>query len=186
MIYIQSISDLDIKLINNILKIDALVYPEHLQGSFDEVHARFNANREMFVLLYDESEIIGYICFFPIVDTLYESILSEDKMFDSDIPSEMIQAYEPHKTYKLYVISAVIHPDYQGKGLSRLLVDGFHKFLLDKNKKGINFSSALATSVTSEGEALCRKLGFTEKKRLSSGYAVHELDINNLLRRKNL
>ena len=185
MIYTQSINDLDVKLINDILKIDELVYPEHLQGSFDEVYGRFKANREMFVLLYDACDIIGYICFFPIKETLYESILSEDRIFDSDIPGDMIEAYEPNKTHRMYFISAVIHPDYQGRGLSKLLVDRLQQFLIEKSEQKIKFSTALATSITPGGEVLCRKLGFKKIKRLQSGYTVHELNINDLLRRIN-
>jgi len=184
MIYTQSVGDLDVKLIENILEIDALVYPKHLQGTFNEVFDRFKANREIFVLLYDEGEVIGYLCFFPIKESLYNSIISEDRIFDSDIESDMIEAYEAGKTYRLYFISAALHPSYQGKGLSKLLVDGLRKFLAEKINEGIKFSTALATSVSPEGEALCKKLGFVEKKRLQSGYAVHELNIADLLRRK--
>jgi len=178
---------MDAKLISSILEIDALVYPDHLRGTFDEVYGRFKANRDMFVLLLDAEDIIGYICFFPVKDALYDSILNEDRIFDSDISSDMIEAYVPNKTHKLYFISAVIHPSYQGRGLSNLLVDGLCQFLVGKSKEGISFSTALATSVTPEGEFLCKRLGFTEIKRLPgpSGYAVHELDISDLLRRIN-
>ncbi|MCL2170147.1 MAG: GNAT family N-acetyltransferase [Defluviitaleaceae bacterium] len=186
MIYTQSVSDLDKKLIDDILKIDSLVYPEHLQGTFDEVHGRFKVNREMFVLLYDQSQLIGYLCFFPIKEALYERIINEDMVFDSDIEGEMVEAYETGKTYKLYFLSVAIHPDYHGKGLSKLLVDGTCKFLEQKIKEGINFCTALITSVSPEGEALAKKLEFIEVKRLSCGYTVHEININELLRRKNI
>jgi hypothetical protein len=112
MIYTQCINDLDIRLINEILEIDALVYPKHLQGTFEEVYGRFCANRDIFILLYDDKKLIGYLCLFTIKDSLYEQILSGNKLFDSDIPGEMLEQYKPHNVYKLYLISAAIHPEY--------------------------------------------------------------------------
>jgi len=179
MISTKYIEDIDIDIIKAILEIDSIVYPEHLQGTFDEVYGRFKANRDTLILLFDEYRVIGYFCMFPIKDKLYNEILNSDRFYDSDIPSESIVRYEPHNTYKLYAISTVIHPDYQGKGLSKLLVNGFYAYMMNKKKNNIFFSSILTTAVTNGGDYLSRKLGFEKKKTLNDGYVLYELLIDD-------
>jgi len=179
MIYLKSVEDLDISLISDILEIDSAVYPEHLQGTFDELYDRFKANRDMFILLYDDTRLVGYFCLFPIRNELYEEISNSDRLYDSDISGDQLEQYKPGNTYKLYAISTAIHPDYQGKGLSKHLINGFYKYLLDKKKRSIHISSVLATAVTNGGDSILRKLGFTHKKALSSGYSLYELSVDN-------
>ena len=108
---IRNVDDkLDRDFINAILEIDASVYPLNLQGTFDEVYGRFKANRDSYVLLYCDDKLTGYFCFFPIKKILYDEIVNHDKLYDSDIPGEMLEQYEAFKTYKLFVISTAILP----------------------------------------------------------------------------
>jgi len=176
MIDVRYIDDeLDMDFINAILEIDASVYPINLQGTFDEVYGRFKANRDTYILLYFNNKLIGYLCFFPIKSILYDEIVNEDKIFDSDIPGELLEQYEAFNTYKLYVISTAIKPEYQKKGLSKYLIKGFFNFILDKKRNNIMFSSALSTSVTPEGKTMLDKMGFNKIKTISDKYSLHEL-----------
>ncbi len=179
MISVQYSNDLDKKFINEILEIDASVYPEHLQGTFEEVYGRFCANRDMFVLLYDDNRLIGYLCLFPLKDSLFEEISNGDKLFDSDIPGDMLLQYKPNNVYKLYLISMVIIPEYQNKGLSKNLIKGFYNFILEKKKNNILFSKILSSAVTNEGKQMLERMGFKEKKKLPGGYSLCELIIND-------
>jgi GNAT superfamily N-acetyltransferase len=179
MIYTQYINDLDIRLINELLEIDLLVYPKHLQGTFEEVYGRFCANRDIFILLYDDKKLIGYLCLFPIKDSLYEQILNGNKLFDSDIPGEMLEQYKPYNVYKLYLLSAAIHPKYQKNGLSNQLIKGFYRYILEKKEKNVTFSSALSSAVTNEGKQMLERMGFIEKKKLHGGFSLNELTIND-------
>ena len=168
----------DIKLIDDILEIDSKVYPKQLQGTFEEIYDRFKVNLNMFILLYDGIKLIGYLCLFPIKYELYENIINDDKLFDSNISGELLEEYKPFNTYKTYLISAVIVPEYQGKGLSKYLINGFYQFLLNKKKKNILFSSALSTAVTTDGEKMLKKMNFVRKKTISNDYILYELLIN--------
>jgi GNAT superfamily N-acetyltransferase len=151
------------------------VYPLNLQGTFEEVYGRFKANRDTYVLLYDNDTLIGYFCFFPIKAALYDKIVNDDKLFDSDIPGEMLEQYEAHNAYKLFVISTAILPEYQKKGLSKKLLNGFYQFILDKKKHNIMFTSALSSSVTPEGKIMLDKIGFKKIKTISDEYSLNEL-----------
>jgi GNAT superfamily N-acetyltransferase len=176
MIDVRYVDDeLDKDFINAILEIDASVYPLNLQGTFDEVYGRFKANRDTYVLLYDNNTLIGYFCFFPIKATLYDEIVNKDKLYDSDIPGEMLEQYKAFNTYKLFVISTAILPEYQKKGLSKKLINGFYQFILDKKKHNIMFTSALSSSVTPEGKIMLDKIGFKKIKTISDEYSLNEL-----------
>jgi len=179
MFTVKSSDNLDIEFINDILDIDASVYPKNLQGTFDEISDRFKANKDIFNLLYDDDKIIGYSCFFPIKEILYEMIINENRVFDSDIPGIYLEQYAPFNTYKLYLISAVIRPEYQGQGLSKYLINGFYDFIKNKKRENILFSNALSTSVTLSGKKMLEKMGFHIKKSLSENYNLHELKIND-------
>lgn len=171
--------DHDKKFIKEIIEIDKKVYPDNLQGKFNEVYARFRANRDMFVLLYDDKKLIVYLCLFPINDSLYETISSENKLFDSDISCKMIEQYKSYNVYKLYLISMVIIPEYQKKGLSKFLIKGFYKYILDKKKRNILFSKILSSAVTNDGKLMLKRMGFKKKKDLPGGFTLNELIIND-------
>jgi len=181
MIQIYSVIDLDNKLLNEIMEIDSLVYPKHLLATFDEFNNRFLANRDSFILLYDDGKLIGYMCLFPVKPVLYNRILTEDKLFDADITGDMIEQYRPHETYDLYLLSVAIRPEYQNRGLSKLLREGFFKYLSDKKDKGISFSSAVAVAISKEGQRLLEKIGFIKKKDITGGYILYELFIDQLI-----
>jgi GNAT superfamily N-acetyltransferase len=185
MIDIRYVNDkLDKDFINAILAIDASVYPLNLQGTFDEVYGRFKANRDTYVLLYHNGTLIGYFCFFPIKAALYDEIAGGDKLFDSDIPGEMLEPYKVFNTYKLFVISTAILPEHQKKGLSKYLINGFFQFILDKKENNIMFSSALSSSVTPRGKIMLDKIGFTKIKAISNDYSLHELIMSDDFYRK--
>jgi len=115
MINIQNIDDHDKKFINEILEIDSLVYPKHLQGTFEDVYGRFYANRDIYILLYDGKKLIGYLCLFPIKDSLYERILNENILFDSNIQGEMLEWMGFNEKKKLkngYSLNELIINDY--------------------------------------------------------------------------
>jgi len=185
MIDVRYVDDkLDRDFINAILEIDASVYPLNLQGTFDEVYGRFKANRDTYVLLYCNDKLIGYLCFFPIKAALYDEVANGDKLFDSDIPGDMLEQYNAHNTYRLFVISTAILPEHQRKGLSKHLINGFYQFILDKKKNDIVFSSALSTSVTPEGKIMLDRMGFKKIKAISDKYSLNELIMDDDFYRK--
>jgi GNAT superfamily N-acetyltransferase len=87
----------------------------------------------------------------------------------------MLEQYEAHNAYKLFVISTAILPEYQKKGLSKYLINGFYQFILDKKKNNIMFTSALSSSVTPEGKIMLDKIGFKTIKAISDEYSLNEL-----------
>jgi ribosomal protein S18 acetylase RimI-like enzyme len=80
----------------------------------------------------------------------------------------------------MYLLSVAIHPEYQGRGLSEHFIRGFYRFIINKRKENILFSSALSSSVGTPGRRMLEKLGAKEVKRLSEGSTLHELIIDDV------
>jgi len=176
---ICGVRDLDIKLAKSVLEIDSLVFEEDLQGRFDEEYDRFTANRDTYFFLFDDNKMIGYLCAFPIKRELYDRIISEDRLFDAEIPGAMLEQYQPFQTYNLYLLSVAILPEYQKRGLSGHLIKRFYKYLLDKRKENVRFSSILSAAVTDEGGRFLEKIGLRKKKGLPEGYDLYELIVDD-------
>ena len=173
-----SMIDLEKRLIRSIIEIDSLAFAESLQGSFEEEYDRFTANRDAYVFLYDDDRMAGYLTLFPIKPELHKRIISEDRVFDSDIPGSMIEQYQPSQIYDLYLLSVAVRPEYQGRGLSRHLIKGFYEYLLNKRSENIHFSSILSTAMTDEGRRFLEKIGLRKKRDLPGGHDLYELIVD--------
>jgi len=178
MIPANNVTKQELKCLQEMLKIDALVYPEQQQATFDEVLDRYKVNKNLYILLYNNQELIGYICLLPIKEELYNKILLENRLYDSDIPGSFLEEYIPGNSYKLYIISMAIHPKYHGQGLSKHLVKGFHEYLLTHKKNGVDFTSVLSTAVTNDGKLMLERMGFTAIKKIDGDFILFEFPLD--------
>ncbi|MFP3153985.1 GNAT family N-acetyltransferase [Lachnospiraceae bacterium ZAX-1] len=178
MVNLVSMYDLNKVILNKVLELDAKVYPKRYQGTFDEEYNKYIANIDSYLFLVDETNLVGYMSFFPIKDTLYEEIKKGTRMFDTDIEGNSLEKWERGSEYKLFVISIVISPEYQNRGLSKLLRNGFYEFIDKKKKDDIHIVSALATAVSDCGKRFLLDTGFYEIKHLNSGEWLYEATFN--------
>jgi len=151
--------------IDEILKIDAAVYEKHLQGTKNSLTARFNANRESYILAFDGEKIIGYICFFPISGELSRKMQEENKALDDDIEvSDILPEYPKDIDADVFVISIAISPDYQHKDIGKQLIKDLFRFLFNKNHAGCKIRNILLGRVTSIGTLRFRKFKIDDYK----------------------
>ena len=178
--------------ISDVLRLDALVFAPSDQGTDSSIRARYNANQESLVLAYNNSEIIGYICFFPVTNDLSERIKNEESPFDDNIqPSDILASYKNKHDFDVFLISAAISPEYQGKGTGTELVNKCLAFLSDKIKSGCKIRKAYSYAFSDAGARVLAKTGFKELKGVrhsDSGNIVKLMyycfaDYNKLLRR---
>jgi GNAT superfamily N-acetyltransferase len=172
-----SFKDWEAQILNGVLAIDSLVFEPDLQGSFVEELGKFTANRDIYIFLYDvvKNHMIGYLTVFPIKEELHKKILTENRLFDTDISGEMIERYEPNKHYNLFMLSTAIRPEYQGKGLSKQIIRGFFKYIKELKEKHIYFDSFVSTAVTDGGRRFLKEIGLSKIKTLPKGYDLYEL-----------
>jgi GNAT superfamily N-acetyltransferase len=166
------------KLVSELIEIDALAFPEHIGGTCTKIYEKYAGNDDMFVLMYDDSKLIGYICFFPISETLCDKMLRGKELSDSDMSSGMIDEYNPHSTYCIYASTVAIIPEYQGRGLAKRLVKELYRKLLDKRNDGMRFASVVVAAATNGGVKIAEKMGLKKTRSLPDGYELYVISGN--------
>ncbi len=173
---IKTSKNLDPNFLNDILKLDAMVYQDDLQGSYDSLKDRLDANDEMYLLLYKKEELIGYVCFFPITKKLSDSIYNDSKIHDDDITKDDIENYSKNKKTDIYILSIVINPNTRGKEATTLLINSFVQFIDSKIKEGYKIGKVLGTIVSDKGERFAKNLGLKVVKRIEDNYLLMDCD----------
>lgn len=169
---IKSSKNLDPEFLNDILELDAMVYEDDLQGSYASLKERLDANDEMYLLLYEKENLIGYICFFPITNQLSDSIYKDDTIHDDDITKDDIEIYHKNKKTDIYILSVVINPNNKDYKATQLLVESFVKYIDDKIKSGYKLGKILGTAVSDKGERFLENLYLKEVKRIENDYIL--------------
>lgn len=146
-------------IIYDLMDIEKDVYKESERGHFDSIERRFNRNKEMFVLLYDDDKLIGYLCFFPITKELHDKILNNDNFYDDNIAAEDVVSYD--KENYIYLISIALYKKYHNQGLGKKMMDAFMKKLVEIKHSGYRINDILASAVSMQGERIAKKYGFT-------------------------
>lgn len=144
--------------IHDIITIENEVYPENMRGDFESIRARFTKYPEMFFLVYDKDKIVGYFCYFPISQKLYEEIVFNKAFRDGDIKPESIVSLE--KASHIYALSIAILKKYQNLGIAEKLMKIFDDFIKTKCSEGCKIEDIVATVVSIDGERCAKKNGF--------------------------
>lgn len=168
--------------INDVLKLDAGVYPRKLQGTFTSVNGRYQRNKQSYILAYDNNQLIGYICFLNIskrlCDQLHENPLSNDDLIN---PND-IKEFSLKEPNTLYIISIVVMKEYRQQGIGASLVKELKKFIKNLVGKGYKFDCVYGTAVTKAGYQLAKKNGFEIIRRVKLGvYFISLKVIDNVL-----
>lgn len=145
-------------IIYELMKIESAVYSEDMQGEYESIKARFQKYPEMFYLAYDENEVVGYLCYFPISQGVYDDIMYKGHFRDDDIEPKDIPPLETAK--HVYFLSIALYPEYQNQGIADKMMEAFEKLIHEKNVKECQIEDVIATTVTYDGEKFVKRYGF--------------------------
>ena len=163
--------------IPDILRIDAGVFELAAQGTYDSLLARYNANRESFILAYYNSRIVGYVAFFPITGGLSERMINENKAFDDNIQAgDILPSYTKDREFNLFLISIAVMPEYGGRGIGAELMRKYFDFVSNKIQSGCSIKNTYSYAFTRAGERLLGKGGFLEVK------AIQDKKMNSVIK----
>lgn len=148
----------DDSLIYDLIEIEKDVYKKEYCGKYEMIHDRFHRYKDMFILAYDNDKVIGYLCFFPISNSLEYEIIYTENFHDDDIePKDIV---EIEKNNNIYLISIALYKRYHRKGIGKLMMSSFFDKMRTEKKVGHNINKIIASVVTVEGETLLNKYGF--------------------------
>lgn len=166
--------DQDIDIIPDLMKIEKQVYEPEYCGEYESIRARFLENKDTFVLAYDDTQMIGYLCFLPISEELYYEFIYSDIFHDDDILPKDIMHY--YNGVNLYLLSIAILPQYQNTDVIIQMTNTFSKYLEKKAHNGIIIGNIVASAVTDDGEKFLQNLGFQVLKRVDSQFTLYHFN----------
>lgn len=155
--------------------IDQCVYNEVFQGIYETCLSWWKKNPAIYVMIEDNEShsIVGYINAMPLSNRYYHRIRSGETI-DVDIPEDEIETYDFPDTYKLYISSVAIHPNFHNTSAFKTLYDAFVVHLLKLYEREIYFSSIVADAVTNVGEKMCKYIGLTHTTDSNHGSKIYE------------
>lgn len=168
-----------VDIVYDLLEIEKKAYLPHHRGEFLSIKRRFEKNKEMLALIYDDSRLAGYLCFFPVSKELHDEIASKGLFRDDDIQPEDVAEYTAC-TY-LYIISVAVAPDYQNGTAARMLTQAMWDFLKKKEEEGVFVQDITAAAVTSDGERFLHRTGLEMiHDHGDKGYKIFRMDRRRL------
>lgn len=155
--------------INELLTIDAESFPKKYQGNFNSIYKRYKKNNDVYLLAFNDKELIGYICFFPITSDLENSINETTNVYDDNILPDQITCYETNKQHSLFIISIAIKQKYRGLKITKLLMRSFEKFIANKHANLFLINNIYSVATNEKGKAILEKAHFNAVKTLADG-----------------
>ena len=117
----------DEEIIRGVMAVEEDVYPADMRGNFDNICKRFAKFPDMLIYAEDGGRLVGYLCYFPISDSLYETILTSDILQDDNILPRDVMGWEESK--HVYIISIAVMKEYQRQGVATALVKKFSQII---------------------------------------------------------
>ena len=163
--------------IYELMKIENQVYKEEFRGKYNSIYKRFLKFPEMFYIAFDNKRIVGYLCYFPISDSLYRDIVENGIFCDDDIEPKDVVPFSS-KTH-LYFLSIAIYKEYQDRGIADRMMEEFEKRINLEKEKGNYVKDITAATVTEDGEKFALKYGYKllYDKLDENGYKIYRKDI---------
>lgn len=159
--------------LEKILDIDSQVYSEDMQGSMQSVGERYHKHPTSFLLVEDEGNIVGYICYFPICESLYQRMIVSDEPLDDNITADEIGDYSD-KTH-LFVISIVIIETYRDGNAIMLLLDEWKAKMKKKIEDGYGIESISGYTVSEDGKKFVNKMHFEKIGKNEGEYQLYTM-----------
>lgn len=150
--------------VEDIFEIDRKVYgslEEASLGSYDRSRSWFQKNPQIYTLLFCSSQIVGYCNVMPLEDEAFEIAL-RGELQDGLITSDMIRTYELPGSYKLYICSLAILPEFRRNSTAfRTLYDAFFEKLFRLADAEIFVTEIACNAWTVDGQSLARSFGMS-------------------------
>jgi ribosomal protein S18 acetylase RimI-like enzyme len=122
---------------------------------------RFLACPNLYTVAIYENELIGYICYFPITDSLYDSISDADRFYNNNIRAHDIADLDKDFDNHIYLLSVAIRKEYQERGIGSSLMLKMLDAINHNIKNDYAISDITATAVDDRSGRLLQKYGFT-------------------------
>jgi GNAT superfamily N-acetyltransferase len=148
---------------DSIQEIDQSVFHENGLATQQSDIDRYEAYKDSYLFALHADKIVGYLCYFPITEEFYKSVIKGIKVYDGDIASTDICPLNDHSNY-IFILSVAIFPEYQKKGISKQFSE-----ILIKEFSEIKIRDMVSYAFTTGGEHFLNVLGLKSCKEMEDG-----------------
>ena len=145
---------------DSIQEIDRSVFHDNGLATQQSDIERYEAYKDSYIFALSNGKIIGYLCFFPITENFYESVIKGEKVYDGDIASTDICNLNDNSNY-IFLLSVAISPEFQKKGISKR----FSEILVEEFSK-IKIKDMVSYAFSTGGEHFLNHLGLKNYKEM--------------------
>jgi len=148
------------EIFDSIQEIDRSVFHDNGLATQQSDIERYEAYKDSYLFALYEGKIIGYLCYFPITEKFYESVIEGIKVYDGDIASTDICNLNDNSNY-IFLLSVAISPEFQKKGISKR----FSEILVEEFSR-IKIKDIVSYAFSTGGEHFLNHLGLKNYKEM--------------------
>ena len=150
---LKILNKVDDDIIKKMIEIDAVVFKEEDRGTLEGCKKWLKCNPDIYTVLMNDDEVIGYINFMPITTDAYIKI-HNGQLKDYELqPKDIINFFE-NGTFNCLLTSIVIKPEYQDTNAVRELWKGF---LENLKQKKLKIDKVIIDCVSEDGEKFVKR-----------------------------
>jgi len=143
---------------DSIQEVDRSVFDENGLSDKQSDIDRYEAYKDSYIFALDGDKIVGYLCYFPITEEFYHTVIKGIQVYDGDIaPADICDLN--HNSNYIFLLSVALFPEYQKKGISKQMSE----ILIDE-LAGINIKDMVSYAFTPEGERFLNVFGLKKFK----------------------
>ena len=118
--------------------------------------------------------LIGFLHALPVKDSLFDTIRS-GHFDDTKFSVEDILVYDRPGTYKLYIASLCVHPNFNNTlKFFKIMYNTFFEVLIRlAQERGVIISEVVADGITEKGRVMCRGMGLKKQTQSAHGSEVY-------------
>lgn len=176
-------NDIKESLLDKIIDLDKTFFRKKYLWSSEYQKQIFNRNKDSFVALAYNDELIGYINYLVISKDKFENTKNEESIVD-DYELEDILCFRKNEDNYITINSIVIDKKYHDGFVIKKITNAFIKHLRTLNRKGYKIKGINSTAVSNDGRKFLTNLGFTKYKTLADKtdlFLLEDKDLNNFL-----
>lgn len=162
-----------LEIFDSIQEIDRSVFHDDALASRQSDIERYEAYKDSYVFALSDGKIVGYLCYFPITEKFYESVIEGIKVYDGDIESTDICNLNDKSNF-IFLLSVAVRPEYQKRGISKLFSE-----ILIKEFSGIKIKDIVSYAFTEGGEHFLNHIGLKNYKDMEDGIKLMRASAEN-------
>jgi GNAT superfamily N-acetyltransferase len=168
-INLQSFSRQEI--FDSIQEIDKSVFHDDALATQQSDIERYEAYKDSYIFALSNGKIIGYLCYFPITEKFYESVIEGIKVYDGDIANTDICNLRDDFNY-IFLLSAAIKPEFQKKDISKQFSE-----ILVKEFAKIKIRDMVSYAFTASGEHFLNHIGLKSYNEMEDGIKLMRVSL---------